>query len=98
MAGHGKIQRLLLAILRQHERKGSAKQRAKGLDVNRLTRMVDRKRHSELLKPVTSREESVRRALKALACEGAVLDIGAPHGDRSHWRINPLHRRRHGRP
>ena len=97
MAGHGKIQRLVLSILGQHERKPSAKQRAEGLDVNRLTRMVHRKRHPELLKPVTPREESVRRALRALAREGAVLD-GAPPGGRSRWRINPLHHRRHGRP
>jgi hypothetical protein len=98
MRRHGKTQRLLLSILRHHERKGSAMQRAKGLDENRLTRMVQRKRHPELLKPATPREESVHRALKALAREGAVLDVGAPLGSRPHWRISPLHHQRHSRP
>jgi hypothetical protein len=93
MRRHGKIQRLLLAILRQHERKRSAKQRTKGLDLNQLTRMVRRRRYPKMLKPVTSREkESVRRALNALARDNSVLDLGAPQGSRSqYWCINPPH-------
>jgi hypothetical protein len=93
MRRHGKIQRLLLAILRQHERKRSTKQPTKGLDLNRLTRMVHRRRYPKMLKLITSREkESVRRALNALARENAVLDLGAPQGSQSHyWCINPAH-------
>ena len=61
--------------------------------MNRLTRMVRRRRYPKMLKPVTSREkESVRRALNALTRENAVLDLGAPQGGRSHyWCINPAH-------
>ena len=82
MPGHGKVQRLVLAILRQHERKRSAKERAKGLDESLLMRMAHRKRL--LNYPIASREKmSVRSALKALAREGAVLDLGTPQGSHS---------------
>jgi hypothetical protein len=83
MPRHGKVQQLLLAILRQHERKPSAQQRAEGLDEYRLVCTAHRKRHPNFAEPVTSNEKrSVHRALKALAREGAVLGVGAPHGGR----------------
>ena len=99
MGGHGKVQRLLLAILRQHERARSPKQRTKGLDVNWLTRLVQRRRYPNRPGPVTPREkESVRRALNVLAREGVVLRVPTPDGKRSTWRINPLHPGRQSAP
>jgi hypothetical protein len=79
MPRHGKVQQLLLAILRQYERKRSAQQRAEGLDEYRLACTAHRKRHPNLAEPVTSNEKrSVHRPLKALVREGAVLNVGAP--------------------
>ena len=47
--------------------------------------------------PLASREKTyIRRALRGLAREGAVLDLGTAEGGRSRWRINPLNRGRNG--
>jgi hypothetical protein len=85
--GHGKIQKALLAILREHERTAmSLRDLAIGLDTITLASCVyfDNPHCSILLG--AKEQVAVRRALAGLVRRGLVIRLGALDGGRCRWR------------
>lgn len=74
--GHGKIQRTLLAILREHKRSAPRRAAARGLDTIELASRVYYGSHYRVLRSAKPKQQvAVRRALAALAREGLVIRL-----------------------